>query len=103
MTPSQQQTVLVNWTNETHLFLMYFSASSILYENWYAEIVFFFWVNSFHVMWPSGSKPAAYKQALAFILIFEINWIQQIRFYILPLLTRLMWISKKIKLKINTN
>ena len=33
MWPSdQQQIVLVNWMNETQLFLMYFSASSILYE-----------------------------------------------------------------------
>ena len=33
MTPNQQQIVLVNWTNETQLFLLYFSVSSIVYMN----------------------------------------------------------------------
>ena len=32
VTPNQQQIVLANLTNETQLSLLYFSASSILYE-----------------------------------------------------------------------
>ena len=30
--PNQQQIVLVNWKNETQVILLYFSASSLLYE-----------------------------------------------------------------------
>ena len=32
VTPNQQHIVLVNWTNVTQLFVVYFSASSISYE-----------------------------------------------------------------------
>ena len=51
VTPNQQQIVLVDWANETQLFLLYFSASSFLYDYWYAEIMIVF-LNT-HVMWPS--------------------------------------------------
>ena len=42
VTPIQQQTVWVNKRNETQLFLLlYISATSILYEYSYAEIMIF--------------------------------------------------------------
>ena len=43
---SEQQILLVNWKNETHLPLLYFSASSISYEKKYAEIMIFFSIAS---------------------------------------------------------
>ena len=47
VTPNQQQILLVNWMNETQLFLLYFSASSISYEYYLQKL--FFLINSFHV------------------------------------------------------
>ena len=41
VTPNQKKIVSVNWTNKTQLFLLYFSAYSVLYEYSYAEIMIF--------------------------------------------------------------